>query len=405
MPLVGDKISIIGIFVASSRLKILHVGHAPLPAGYAAHSAKGWHPARWVLNHALAQSVHPDIQPEILVQVPGADGEITSEEFGVKIHYLPAPTKLRAATFFFFDQRRLAKKIKEIAPDLVHAHGTEEAYALAAQCSGLPYVITGQGLIFAINREMPPGWMSRMRIQEITERMAFVKARFAIAKTHYIRDLLGEEFPHLDITFIPNTFDPKLLTVSESRHPGQLIFCGNFVPRKGIHILREALQVLARQGRLSGVSLKVIGNSMPGQESEYEARETGALRELLGDRLLLLGKLPQLELARHVAGAHAMVAPSLEDSLGNAAVEAVLLGTHALVSKDTGMERFLSRFGNITALPVNQPEAWAERIADLVRSGELPEGEPARGRLIAETGPEAVAGAHDKLYQRILENW
>lgn len=391
--------------MSERKLRILHVGHAPLPSGYPFDPRFGWHPARWVLNHAVAQRKYANIDAEILVQVPGGDKALTLELMGVPIHYLPAPIKFRAATLFWPDRLRLARRIRELAPDVVHAHGTEEANALAAQHSGLPCVITGQGIIFAINREIPPRLFSRQRIQEFTEHLAFRRARHVVAKTHYIKKLLAERFPHLEISYIPNTFDERLLQIQQERIAAQFLFCGAVTPRKGLHIIRQALEILAEQDLHTNIRLLVAGNTNPDSASAYERGELTKLRELLGSRLILLGTISQVELANHVSASMALLAPSLEDSLGNAAVEAVLLGTHALVSSGTGMAEFLAPFGNNTALPVSEPQRWADAIAHASENFDPKSADEARQKLIAETGPRQAAHSHEKLYRKVLADF
>jgi hypothetical protein len=92
---------------------------------------------------------------------------------GVPVHYVAAPDKLRSATLFQLDAIRLAKQVRTLSPDIAHAHGTEDAFALAAQRSGLPNVLTAQGLHFQLNRKVKTPILSRARAVQFTEWLAF----------------------------------------------------------------------------------------------------------------------------------------------------------------------------------------------------------------------------------------
>ena len=62
---------------------------------------------------------------------------------GVKLIYVLGrrQEKLKAITFYSAERKSLISEIAYINPDVVHAHWTYE-YALAAQDSGLPHLIT-----------------------------------------------------------------------------------------------------------------------------------------------------------------------------------------------------------------------------------------------------------------------
>ena len=162
------------------------------------------------------------------------------------MHFVAAPDKLRSATLFFPDVLRLRRAVLAQNPDLVHAHGTEDAYALSAQACGKPSVITAQGCFFIINRELPPRLVSRERAVQFTEWMALRRAKHVIAKSAYVRDELARKFPNLILHLVPNTIDPRVLEipVDREREPASMAFVGTLVPRKGVHLIADALDLV-----------------------------------------------------------------------------------------------------------------------------------------------------------------
>jgi glycosyltransferase involved in cell wall biosynthesis len=188
------------------------------------------------LNLALAQKAYTDIDPCLLVQVPGVSCDHSTEIEGIPVTFVAAPDRFRALTLFQLDAKRLARRVLELKPDIVHAHGTEDAYLVTAQATGLPYVLTVQGMFSQINSVMPPRLLSRPWVVEQIERHSLAKGCHVIAKSNYVADWIAKTYPHLTIHRIPNTFDPKILEVplDMPREPGSIAFVGTVDPRKGL---------------------------------------------------------------------------------------------------------------------------------------------------------------------------
>ena len=364
------------------------------------------HPGRWVLNLALAQRTHAGIDARLVMQVPGASRDFRAEMEGVPVHFVAAPDRFRSMTLFVPDVLRLRRAVMSDAPDLVHAHGTEDAYALTALACGLPSTVTAQGCFFIINRELPPGIISRERVVQFTEWLALKRTKHAIAKSAYVRDELKKAFPHLELHEVPNTIDPRLLDipVGGMREPGSLAFVGTVVPRKGVHLLIEALELLKAGnpdvfGRLK---LHIFGDR-PGAPSSYEVECKSRLEALLGGRVVFHGTVPASNVAEALSRIMLLVAPSLEEMFGNQFIEAVAVGADAIVTEGTAMAENARRLGAGRCVARSDSAALARAIADAL-SGDLnlAERERRRRRLLDWMGPEVVARQHRDIYSRIL---
>ncbi|MFA7344951.1 MAG: glycosyltransferase [Terrimicrobiaceae bacterium] len=350
-------------------MRVVHICNLPLTTDHPDARRLTMHPGRWVLNLAQAQKAHTDILPELVVQVPGASREHITEVEGIPVHFLAAPNRLRAATLFYFDVKRISRYVRKLAPDLVHAHGTEESYLLAAQATGLPNLVTAQGCYFIINREFSPKLVSRARAVEFTEWLGLRRAKNVIAKSKYVAEELRKKFPHLNIHEIPNTFDARLLDIplAREREPGSLAFVGTIVKRKGVHILAQALEILkAESGKRKvenqKIRLHVFGNR-PDNPSPYEQSIISNLQSLLGDRVIFHGTVPALEVAGALSRIELLVAPSLEEMFGNQVIEALLVGCQPIVTGGTAMAENLRRLDCGTIVPQGDPFALAEAIA------------------------------------------
>lgn len=380
-------------------MKVVHLCHLPVPKEHPDYGKAWCHPGRWVLNLALAQRAHTAIEPELLVQIPGATRDFDTVIEGLPVHFVAAPDRLRSATLFYFDTRRMAARTRALRPDLVHAHGTEDCHALAALRTGLPNVITAQGLFFLINEVVPPRSFSRDRIVELTERSALRRARHVIAKSDYVAEALHRAFPHLALHRIPNTFDPRLAEIRVEKEPRLLVFIGTPVHRKGVDLIADAMAEVQRA--FPNVRLWLIGGQ-PNAASEYEARVKAQLTTLMGERVTFHGTVPALAAAQLLARATALVAPSREEMFGNQLIEALVVGTHAIVTEGTAMAENVRSFGNGTVVPQEDAPALAAALCGALQREDFSERDEARARVFAAMGPEVVARQHEALYREVL---
>jgi glycosyltransferase involved in cell wall biosynthesis len=382
-------------------VKVVHICNAPLTPDHPDYGRVSIHPGRWALNLAMAQRKHCGIAAELLVQVPGSHSDHLTEIETVPVRYIAAPDKFRSATLFQFDARRLAKRARALAPDIVHAHGTEDAYSLAAQRTGLPSIITAQGLYFLINRKIKPALVSRASAVQFTEWLALKHARHVIAKSNYVAQELKSRFPHLILHAIPNTFDERLLNIHEPKRLNSLVFVGTISPWKGVHTLGKALVRVSRE--IPEVTLDIAGDSAS-SALPYEIEQKRFLQETLGDRVTFHGQLRVIELGRLVASSMALVAPSLEDMFGNQLIEALLLRTHGIVAEGTALAENVRRFGNGTTVPREDSQALADAIVKTLRRDPCStvDAETARQRISDAFNTALVARRHREVYRDVL---
>jgi glycosyltransferase involved in cell wall biosynthesis len=387
-------------------MRVVHLCNVPLPPEHPDHGRISFHPGRWVLNLAIAQRKHAGIDARLVMQVPGSRQDLRTEMEGVPVHFVAAPDRLRSASLFVPDILRLRKAVVAENPDVVHAHGTEDAYALAAQACGRPSVITAQGCFFIINRELPPRLISRERVVQFTEWIALTRVKHVIAKSAYVRDELARAFPHLVIHEIPNTIDPRLLEIplDRDRVKASLTFVGTVVPRKGVHVIGDALAIIQHDepAVFARVNLSIFGDR-PGHESAYEATCKQRLRDLLGERVTFHGTIPAIEVAEALSRTEVLLAPSLEEMFGNQFIEAVAAGADTIVTEKTAMAENARRLraGRIVARE-NAPALAAAIRAALTDPLLQPERERRRRDLADFVGPEAVALAHRILYEELM---
>ena len=299
--------------------------------------------------------------------------------------------------YCFMDNRRLK-------PDIVHAHGTEAAYGHAALRSGLPFCITAQGLFFQILPTLgrAPTWNERFL--RWGEDCVLRRTRFVVAKSEYVRQALAAQYPHLDLTLIPNTYEPGLDGPLAPRSGHAVAYVGTMDERKGVTYLAEAMREVVKT--VPDVELHIAGNPSKKHASEYAAECLRSLRETLGERLVLHGRVPSRKLFSILDGCRCLVAPSLEEMFGNQLIEALMRGCHGIVAEETALAENARRFGNATIVPQRDASAIAHAVETVLSNPPSDEMiEQARSNIRNYMSPAAVAAAHRILYERVRKEW
>jgi D-inositol-3-phosphate glycosyltransferase len=184
-----------------------------------------------------------------------------------------------------------------------------------------------------------------------------------------------------------------------------LLFVGRVEPLKGIDALIQALAIMRQNG--VQVCLAVIGGDpdlSPAALSD-EMMRLQAMREQYGlqDTVAFLGRKSQDTLPYYYSAAEAVVVPSYYESFGMVALEAMACGTPVVASQVGGLA-FLVQDG-ITGytVPVDEPQALARRLTDLIQNPVLRERMGRQAAIFAqEYGWEKITDRMIKLYEEVL---
>jgi glycosyltransferase involved in cell wall biosynthesis len=174
-----------------------------------------------------------------------------------------------------------------------------------------------------------------------------------------VESLVGDGQPH--VLAYPGG-DRFATPVSDQRDatrgPLRLLFVGNLIPRKGLHVLLAALALVRAEWRLS-----VVGRAAdPAYAWRMAARAT---RPPLAGRVTWCGGLSDAALAVEMAAAHVMVVPSDYEGFGIVYLEGMAFGLPAIATTggaaaeviSDGVDGYLVAPGDMAAL--------AERVTTL----------------------------------------
>jgi len=205
--------------------------------------------------------------------------------------------------------------------------------------------------------------------------------------------------------FYPISDDEAKAVIGIPKSDRLLLFVGRIEPLKGVDTLIRALALLRRNGLLEQYphDLAIIGGDPNASLEEMNSemlRLQMLCRELgISDLVLFLGKRSQDLLPYYYSAAELLVMPSLYESFGMVALEAMACGTPVVASQVGGLA-FLVQDG-ITGyfVPDGDPEQLAERLSRLIQDPEL------RRRMGKQANVYAQAYDWSKITSHIIQTY
>jgi glycosyltransferase involved in cell wall biosynthesis len=149
---------------------------------------------------------------------------------------------------------------------------------------------------------------------------------------------------------------------SSAIEPGRLVVVSRLSPRKGIDVALEAVARLRAEGR--AVTLTVCGSPFPGYEwFEQQLRDRASEPDLHG-AVEFAGYVSPVD--EVIGSAQVVLAPSLGESFGNAAVEALLAGRPVVASDVQGLAEVIQDGATGLLVPAGDVAAFAKAVARLL---------------------------------------
>lgn len=146
----------------------------------------------------------------------------------------------------------------------------------------------------------------------------------------------------------------------------KLVFVGNLIPRKGLHILLQALSLVKDEKW----DLTIIGDAETDQRyAKAMIQKIHALSKQ--EQIHFLGRLDQSALEEQLLQAHVLVVPSTYEGFGIAYLEAMSFGLPPIATTSGGASEFITHGKDGFLVPPRNPEALAQTIARLARERTL----------------------------------
>jgi glycosyltransferase involved in cell wall biosynthesis len=335
--------------------------------------------ATWIVNLADAIAPRDDIDLHLITASSVVDRGATVRRNGIAYHVVrhafpctcrgfPPYLRLDLWSRYAFLRRDVARLLRRLRPDLIHVHGTEYGYGLAALDTGLPTIVSIQGIVSCVARLSPT---MECRLQAPIERHIIRNARYFGSRTAwataFIRSLNGTA----KVYDLPEAIaDVFFRAGGGSRGHSDILMVGYVERLKGIEEALEAMRVVL--AACPAARLRVVGAGRPGYLAQLRRRaeSTG-----IGGSVDWLGFKSATEIAALHARSALLIHPSHLDNSPNSVAEAMASGLPVIASNVGGIPSLVQH--DVTGLLVapRSPRALAEAAIALLRD------EPRRRRL------------------------
>jgi glycosyltransferase involved in cell wall biosynthesis len=312
-------------------------------------------------------------------------------------HSLVVPQIGWMKTFFQGCIRATRKKIREIAPDIVHGQGTERDCALDAIFSGYPNILTLHGNMRAIARvnRVPPfsyNWLAA-RLESFT----LPRTEGIVCITNYTLNLVK---PLARKTWVlPNAVDAGFFDVQPAPDlsaPPIGLCVGTIDARKNPNAFIRALDPVASKNKFR---LLFASETIKGKYGEE-------FRQLVRERPWCehIGFLNREQLKARLATASFLALPTREDNCPMVVLEAMAAGVPVMASNVGGVPDLIQHEVNGLLCDPENPETFRAGVARLL------EDRPFAARLATEARVQArqrfhplvIAMRHLEIYREVI---
>lgn len=188
-----------------------------------------------------------------------------------------------------------------------------------------------------------------------------------------------------------------------------ILFVGRIEPLKGVDTLIKAMSHLGADltSRSCPVHLTIIGGE-PDVNADEMTEEMARLQKMcddlcMGGTVVFLGKRAQDTLPYYYSAAEVLAMPSLYESFGMVALEAMACGTPVIASEVGGLGYLVQDGVTGFTIPDSDPEMLSERLSCLLGDHELRREMGSRAAEYAkEYEWEKVAASIINLYQEVV---
>jgi glycosyltransferase involved in cell wall biosynthesis len=372
-----------------------------------------------------------DVELAVATSITGQQAVSKHAVEGVSYYCLPpAHANTRGVTAQF--AAACHEALDDFAPDLIHVHGTEEAYgSFTAQLqSGPPVVVSIQGLIHVYASHVPGGitfahamecglagglswarsyvmqhrWNRRGR----TERSILAGNHHFIGRTawdnaHVLANNPTAKYHHgeelLRTPFYQHSWEAR------AARPHSIFCTAAHSPLKGFHLVLDALSSLRNE--FPDITVRIASAPWDADRGYgYYGRYLKALidRRRLTRHVVPLPALDAEQLAKELAAAAVFVIPSLIENSPNSLAEAMLVGTPCVAAMCGGIPSMIE--DGKTALGFHSGDApyLAHGVRRIFTDATLAQrlSTTARSAATARHDPERVVVNQVEIYRQVV---
>ena len=252
--------------------------------------------------------------------------------------------------------RGLRRLIRELEPDLIHAHGARAALPITAARAG-----SGPPLVYSVHGYHFPAKAGGVRsLAMLAERWCSARAQATVFVCEHDRGL-ARHFGILGRCRHHRVIRNGIVTEGMPRRGtdagGPLVFAGRLVEQKNPQMLVEVLSHL----RDEGARLLVVGDGPLGAAMRTRAEALG-----LQGRIEFCGALPHEATLEALARGAVLVLPSLWEGLPIVLLEAMAIGVPVVASAVGGVPEIVEHGATGLLVDDQTPEGYARAVRRLL---------------------------------------
>lgn len=317
------------------------------------------HPATWqrVLWEEFA--CYSNLELHILVLRSHFGRSHTFTRGNTTFHCVRTPPGLRAASLYWLDTWLVARELKKIQPDVVHAWGTEFGGAAIAGRLGYPALVTMQGIltwygdVFPLNRHM--------KLSRFLEPGSLRRADVVTCESSFGMAYLAERYPHLKLLQIEHAPNPLFTELKRqvAGGPARLVCVGSFLYWKGADLVLKALDALQE----TDFELLWIGARNDALEQQLRSQTSAKLWK----RVRFKHDLSPSEIAQELRQATLFLHAARADNSPNSVKEAVVAGVPVVATRTGGIPDYVHAGKNGLLFESGSAEDCSAQIAEALR--------------------------------------
>lgn len=371
----------------SQKLKIAIVGDFPIGKVCSRYAMKKCFYAGWLYNlYELLEEVD-DFEIHWIV----ADKLVEKDEefrVGKQTFHLLSCTGLTVGlyTAYAYNRIKVARCVRKIKPDILHAWGTERFYGLVAKDFSGTSIMSVQGLLTAYGQRATISPFERK--QRWYEKGVLRAVDYITTESSWARDRVLELAPDADVTLWEYAPERRFFDLSRNLTETPTCLCaGTHTPVKDIPTVVKAFA----SPKLAHVTLYLAGVS------------PGAI-DSLPPNVVPLGRLSRDEMTEYLSKVWCLAHPSLADSSPNIVKEARVVGLPAVVTTECGGKQYIDQGESGFIIAPGDVNAMIDAVLTMTSSADvaLRMGAFNRERCRELLSPETMKTGVINLYHRVF---
>lgn len=342
----------------------------------------------------------PEIDLHVVCCQPDVPRDSVEKRDGATVHFLTNSDRLSLTLDSWLQRRKIAKTMKGIVPDLVHAQGLGLSTAAAID-TGRPFVVSLHGIIWKEGYIRLPTWRRRMR-GRLRARRAWrqiLRTENVVITSGYAAEVLPVARAYR--TFVLNNpVSERVFEIrNEPRGPHVLLVGGTRQRKDPLTALRTMERVLAE---LPKATMSIVGPPS-GTRLDREVADWIAARGL-GDRIAVRGLVSEEVLFAEYEKAGVVLLTSVEETAPVAIGEAYAVGIPVVGTAAGGIPHMVREGETGFVRPVGDDAALASAVLTVLRNTEERGRLARRAREVGESefSLPAIARKTVEVYEEIL---